>query len=269
MPSYYAWLVRCRLLFLLLLPGLAGAQAPAWSGVVPGNSTQLYGTSSVTDAAVDASGNILVTGFFTGTVTFGSIQLVSAGNQDIFLGKWNPTTSTWAWMQRGGGIGNDEAYGLAVNGTSIYLAGASSNNTTNGYQVSYGPGNVQYGIASGSSTGTFVSGSDDMVLIKFVDNGTSASVAWSQVAGGFANEEGRDVAVSGTSVYLTGYVFNNKANYYEVVFGGSGATRGTAVQNGATTTGSNDLVVAKYTDNGTSSTFVWSQAGAGAAARLA
>lgn len=266
MFRFYAWLLRFCL--LLVLPGVARAQAPAWTGVTPGSLTQASGSSLVEAAAVDASGNVVVVGYFYGTVSFGSTQLVSAsGSQDFFVGKWLPATSTWAWVQGGGGIGTDIAYSLALSGNNIYVAGSMSNNTTNGYQVSFGPGNVQYGIAVGSTVP--VGGSIDMVLVKYVDNGTSASVAWSQAAGGIANEEARGVAVSGSNVYLVGNINNNRTNYNSVVFGGSGATPGTVAQYGATATGSADVVVAKYTDNGSSATFGWSQVGGGTGADAA
>lgn len=86
-------------------------------------------------------------------------------------------------------------------------------------------------------------------------------MAWSQAAGGIANDEAFGVAVSGSSVYLTGYVFNSQTDYYSVAFGGSGATLGTVTQAGASTATSNDLVLAKYTNNGSSATFRWSQMG--------
>ena len=40
--------------------------------------------------AVDASGNVIVAGFFLGTVDFGGGALTSAGGSDIFVAKFGP-----------------------------------------------------------------------------------------------------------------------------------------------------------------------------------
>ena len=248
---------------LVLLTALgARAQLPGWASVVPSSPAQLGGVSVVQDAATDGAGNILVTGYFTGVVSFGSFRLVSAGSRDLFVAKYVPATSTWAWVLRGGGTGNDQGNGLAVSGSSIYVAGFADNNSRNESGVSFGPGNVQPGIAQ-APKGPPIEGSYDLLLLKYTDAGTSASLNWSLVAGGGGNDQANDVAVSGSSIYLVGTQFNNQSNFYGSSFGNSGVTPGPAQQAGAHTSASDDLVLAKYTDNGASATFNWSQVGGG------
>ncbi len=63
--------------------------------------------------ALDASGNIYVAGFYTGTVTVDGVTLNSRGIFDIFLAKYN-TNGTLLWIKSAGGTGSDQAHGVAV-----------------------------------------------------------------------------------------------------------------------------------------------------------
>ena len=77
-----------------------------------------------TRVAVDVSGNILATGYFEGTVDFGGGALVSAGERDIFVAKFNGNgTHLWskrfgdsAPNQRGFDIACDECGNVIVTG---------------------------------------------------------------------------------------------------------------------------------------------------------
>jgi hypothetical protein len=246
---------------LLLFAGTAWAQAPTWSLATTG-STQINDMSQARASAVDALGNVFVTGYFTGQVAFGNSVLTSAGNNDLFVAKYVPTTGTWAWAQRGGGTGSDSGYGIAVSGTNVYVTGGIVNNRANSATVLFSgtsttPGTgVQYGATSTTS--------QDLVLAKYTDNGLSATLNWTQVGGGVNNDVGLGVAVSNTSVYVTGGLSNNTTNATGVLFGGSGTIAGTAPQYGAASTANVDLVVVKYTDNGPAATLNWIQVGGGA-----
>jgi hypothetical protein len=207
--------------------------------------------------ALNANGQVFVTGHFTGSVTFGNTTLTSAGGNDLFVAKWVPGngtgTGSWAWAQRGGGTGDEEGLGIAVNGTSVYITGYLTNTSSNAAAVTFGSTAVP-GATSTSST--------DLVLARYTDATTSATLNWTQVGGGTGADQGLGVAVQGTNVYVTGFITNNSANSSAVVFGSPGATR---VQYGAGTgtASSSDVVVAKYTDNGTNATLGWTQVGGG------
>jgi hypothetical protein len=196
------------LLGLALLPLGIRAQAPVWSAAAIGSTTQNSGTTQTMGIATDGSGNVYVTGLFTGTVAFGSTTLATAGSQDLFVAKWVPATNTWAWAQRAGGSSTDQGLGIAVNTvsgvTSVYVTGFITNNTSNASAVRFG-GTVQ-------QNGATASNSIDLVVAKYTDNGSSASFNWSQVGGGINTDQGQGVAVttvSGvTSVYVTGYITN-------------------------------------------------------------
>jgi len=260
-PAPFVLAGRLWLVLLLALPGLARAQAPAWAEATTGSLTQANGTSSTRAVATDASGNVFVTGSFTGSVAFGSTLLTSRGSNDLFVAKYVPATSTWAWAQSGGGTGADIGFGVAVSGGSVYVTGQLVNNTANASGVLFGgtgttAGTVQVNGASGTNA-------QDLVLAKYTDNGTSADLGWTQVGGGASADVGYGVAVSGGSVYVTGYLTNSTVNSTRVLFGGTGTTPGTVQQNGTSGPTTQDLVLAKYTDNGSSAALGWTQVGGG------
>ncbi|MGI4869756.1 MAG: T9SS type A sorting domain-containing protein [Janthinobacterium lividum] len=247
---------------LLLPTGIAHAQAPAWDLAAPGSPTQVNGHTQTYAMATDASGNVFVAGAFDGSVAFGSTVLVSAtGGSDLFVAKWVPATGTWAWAQRGGGTGPDAGYGLAVQGTSIYVAGAITNSRADASAVRFG--GTTPATSATPVLGATTTTSQDVLLAKYTDQGTNATLGWTQVGGGSSLDQGTGVAVSGTSVYVSGTLYNNAANSNGALFGGGGTTAGTVQVNGATATASNDLLLAKYQDNGASATLGWTQVGGG------
>src|SRR2546428_1952090 len=58
--------------------------------------------------AADASGNVLLTGGFQGTATFGSSNVISAGQSDFLLAKYN-SSGALQWITRAGGTLDDHA----------------------------------------------------------------------------------------------------------------------------------------------------------------
>jgi hypothetical protein len=93
---------------------------PLWAKLF-GDETDQEGNS----IAVDAWGDVVVTGFFDGLTDFGypSKPLASAGLGDIFVAKLDPTGATlWAWRfgdpadQAGLGIATDSAANVLLTG---------------------------------------------------------------------------------------------------------------------------------------------------------
>ena len=247
------------LVWLLLLTGMSltvrAQSPPTWDGATVGSISQVYGSAQVRAMATDANGNVFVTGEFLRSVAFGNTVLTSVRSSDLFVAKYVPATDTWAWAQRAGGTGGDSGYGITVVGTSVYVTGIIFNNMSNAYNVTIGTGSPVNGATAVLS--------NDLVLAKYTDNGNSATLAWTQVAGGTGDDRGLGVAVSGANVYVTGYITNNSSNTRSVVFGGNGITVGTTQVNGASSNSSGDVVLAKYIDNGSSATLGWTQVGGG------
>jgi len=73
--------------------------------------------------ACDQSGNVLLTGIFSGSHTFGDTELVSAGLEDLFIVKYN-SSGEQIWAQRAGGE-ETEYFGLiSTDGQdNVYLSG--------------------------------------------------------------------------------------------------------------------------------------------------
>jgi hypothetical protein len=206
----------------LILIGILMASAQAQPYTPVHFWSQRFGGATYSDegrsVAVDASGNIFVTGTFQGTVDFGGGNRVSAGGTDIFLAKYGPD-GTHLWSLRFGSTGDDEGNAVAVDGSgNVFVTGTFR-------------GTVNFGGFDQTSYGLL-----DVFLAKFTTDGTHL---WSRHYGGTDDDICRSVAVDGSgNVYITGY--------YEgtATFGGSNIA-----SNGGT-----DIFLAKYTNN---STYQW------------
>lgn len=93
-----------------------------------GGNNAIYGDAGF-GIVTDLSSNSFVTGYFSGTATFGSSNLVSAGFENIFCAKYDSAGSL-AWLRGAGGSLNDFAYAAAWDGQSnVFLAGFFTSST--------------------------------------------------------------------------------------------------------------------------------------------
>ena len=111
------------------------------------------GFDTVYDFAFDASGNIYITGEFSGTVDFdtgaGTSNATSTGSSDAFLSKFN-SSGTWQWTKTWGGTGADKGLGVEM--------------TTDGL-VAFGnfTGTVDFDPSGGTSNKTSAGGLDAFI----------------------------------------------------------------------------------------------------------
>jgi|GEM_PF-1379179 len=163
------------------------------------------------DVIADASG-VAFTGSFLNTVNFDGDSRTSAGDNDIFIAKWN-SAGTRQWVQTFGGTGYDLGYGVATDSTGAIC----------------GAGIINGSVAFGGTTLTTGNG----YLVKITSAG---AIEWAQATGGY----GLDVAAtSGGTIYLAGEIFSASTD----VDPGPG-TLNLPFQGGT------DVFVAKYESNG-------------------
>ncbi len=222
----------------IVLAKYSSAGVHKWSEKLSGT-----GNGSATSVAIDSSGNIFLTGSFTGSVDFGGGPLVSLGVQDIFLTKYS-TLGVYSWAKRFGSTDSDIGYSVAIDpGGNVLLTGTFR-------------GNVSFGGATLISAGTFQTpyfpGSPDVFLAKFTTGGAHT---WSEnFTNNTAGDEGFSIASDAASnVYVTGYYtgtidfgggilpqfggsdiylakFNSAGTYqWANHYGGTGADRGQAL----------------------------------------
>ena len=143
------------------------------------------GTDVGNGIAVDTAGNSVVAGYFTGTARFGTNTLVSAGNTDVFLARYNAAGQV-LWARRAGGPGYDTARGVVVDGNGVIYV-------TGGYEDI-----ADFG--TNSLTNTTLTSYSDIFLARY---DAAGNAVWARSVGvEFAHDEGTSVAVDGTSNVL-------------------------------------------------------------------
>jgi hypothetical protein len=134
-------------------------------------------------SCLDKHQDLIVTGRFQDTASFGKQVLSSAGENDIFVARYSPS-GTCLGAQRFGGRGDDIGWGVAVDGRgSIYLVGSFSDS-------------VFFG-----DTSLFSNGGSDLFLAKMDSSG---QVLWIRQVGGAKEDIAYAVAVTGDNVVAAG-----------------------------------------------------------------
>ncbi len=183
--------------------------------------------------ATDRLGNIVVTGSFEDTISFGDITLVSAGGNDIFIAKFDRSGEA-LWAVRAGGTKNfDEGFGITTDPfNNIIVTGRFNGSVTFGL----------FSLDSGEKVGFF--------LAKYDPDGQAL---WAVQGAG----EGYGVAASQNGViYLAGglppggvfvYRYDSNGN---LIWRQYGQSTGTAYATGITLDPSGSiLVTGRFTGN--------------------
>ena len=90
------------------------------------------GDDSGKDITVDVSGNVYITGYYSGTAKFGSKTKTSQGGKDIFVAKYY-SNSFVQWLQTAGGSSMDGGQGIIIGkGKYVYITGYYSGTATFG-----------------------------------------------------------------------------------------------------------------------------------------
>ncbi len=146
-----------------------------------------------TAITIDASGNVITTGRFQGTIDFdpsaGVSNLTSVGaDKDVFVSKLD-ASGNFLWAKSVGDAGYDIAYAIATDATgNIYATGTFS-------------GTVDFNPGTGSNPLT--SNGIDVFILKL---DAAGNFVWANQTGGSGSETVESIAVDALGkVYITGY----------------------------------------------------------------
>jgi PKD repeat protein len=168
--------------------------------------------------AVGPDGDVVATGRFSGSSSFGGTTLVANGTNDMVVAKYSGTNGAHQWSKRFGGAYDDAASAVAIDG---------SNNV---FFTGYFRGTADFG--GGPLSVPYVSDLD-VFVVKLSSVGTHV---WSKHFANTGNERGYGIATdAGGNVVIAGAFSNG------VDFGGGTLTSG----NGMT-----DVFVARFTGSG-------------------
>jgi len=150
--------------------------------------------------ALDAAGNIFLTGYFTGTADFDPgpdvFNLSSAGGSDVFVAKLD-FAGNFLWAKRMGGPLWDSGNSLALDPAgNVCITGDFAET------VDFDPGMAVFNLTSAGNRDIFVSKLD-----------AAGNFLWARRMGGTAWDEGNSLAIAATGdIYLTGG-FNGIADF--------------------------------------------------------
>jgi hypothetical protein len=148
--------------------------------------------------AVDADGNILVTGDFADSAIFGDGEanettLVSAGSIDLFVAKYAPS-GLLLWAKQAGGAGF-----LSDGGADIALDADGNSTVTGSFAES-----AVFGDGEANETTLVSAGSNDLFVAKYAPSG---QLLWATQAGGANLDQGHGIALDadGNSTVTGGF----------------------------------------------------------------
>lgn len=195
-----------------------------WEWVNQGGSQNYDGAR---DIVMDVSGNIYVTGRFQGSALFDKTKLEGAGDDEIFLIKYDPSGKL-VWAKRAGGKKEDASYGLSMDGDgNIYMAGFFND------------------TAYFDKIQIISKGKEDIFIAKFNQNG---DVIWCKQAGGEFKDDLKDIVTDNNgNCYITGY-FSGSIKFDTIGISGPDYTE--------------DIYIAKYDKNGNA---IWAKKAGGPA----
>ncbi|MCB0739055.1 MAG: hypothetical protein KDC92_16215, partial [Bacteroidetes bacterium] len=188
---------------------------------------------ALTDIAIDASNNIIVTGYFKGTIDFDpglnpNYYTALAGSQAGFIAKFNES-GILQWAHAIDGPGNDRTNGVATTASNeIIITGAMADS-------------LDADLSAGRKM-IHSKGNDDAFLIKYDSTGVHK---WSFTIGFGSFDEGKDVEINTKGdICLVGEFrgtpdFDPSSNTYSMK-----------------TAGNADIFLASYTNQGN---FIWAK----------
>ena len=182
---------RLVILFtVLIITTYTFAQTPEWLWAISAGGDESDYCSAI---STDAEGNVYVIGYFWETASFGSFNLISNGERDIFIAKMD-SDGNWLWVENAGGSSDDDkGYGISTDTDgNVYVTGSFS-------------GKANFGSFNLTSNGE-----RDIFIAKIDSDG---NWLWVENAGGNPHDLGRAINTDAYgNIYLTGY-FSGTASF--------------------------------------------------------
>ena len=178
------------------------------SDLVTLNRTTFLGDSGVEQGAaiaVDATGNVYVTGQTTSTSPWSQIDADHQGNQDVFVSKLDADLLTHAGKFFGGD-GDDAAYAIGLDGSSnVYITGYTHDEAVNDFPATLG-----------AHQETHSGGTQKDAFVAILDSALNG-IDYATFLGGTGDDWGRGITrdTSG-NVLITGYT---KSSDYDFTTG--------------------------------------------------
>ncbi len=154
--------------------------------------------------ALDANGNVFVSGYFgsstVDSVNFDGLKIITNGQRDIFLAKYN-NTGIIQWAVNGGGpLSAEEGRSVVVDPAGNPIMAGMFNDT-----------------ATFSGTQLFTEGGNDIFVAKYNTNG---NLIWAKSAGGLGGDAAEAVGVDNDgNIFVTGY-FDSSATFGSIQVNG-------------------------------------------------
>lgn len=138
---------------------------------------------------VDTEGDIIMTGYFYGTIQIGPDEYTSFGSQDLFVAKFN-SDGNFLWSYRAGGAMAD------------YISGLTNDDARNIFITGY-----YYDAISFGDTTISTSGSSDVFLASISPGG---DLQWLTQAGGTSSDQSRSASCDpeGNILLSTSFYYN-------------------------------------------------------------
>lgn len=152
--------------------------------------------------ALDAEGNVLLTGEFTGAATFGDLPVTAVGSMDFFIAKVSPS-GKFLWVCTGGGDKIDRGYAITVD--------SLGNSYVTGH---YESASARFDAQTIASVGDY-----DLFVAKYDPQG---KLVWLRSGGGVGYDYGHGIAADRLgNVFVTGAVVG-EAEFAKTTIGNPG-----------------------------------------------
>jgi len=152
-------------------------------------------TDSAKAVAVDASGNVYVTGHFSKIASFGTNIFISNGTEDVFVLKYD-SVGNLLWARRGGGSGHEFGLGITAGSNFCCVAGTYQN------------------VATFSGNNITAAGGYDTFIAKYDGAGV---LQWIRSAGGIGHDQALSIAADNLGCFrVTGYFSSALASFGDI-----------------------------------------------------